>query len=63
MKSSSQVIIGDKVKFIYMKPINTGKNMWLQAQTQSQKLIQNAQIQDAEDMQDFFSIFTVRGYI
>ena len=34
-----------------MKPNDTGKKMWLRAQTASQKLKQNAQRYDADDMQ------------
>ena len=45
------MIICHKVKFMYMKPNNAGKPMWLLAQTANQKLKQSAQIQDADGMQ------------
>ena len=48
-----------------MKPNNAGKNRWLRAQTATQKLKRNAQIQDADGMQGFFLVIyrTVRGNV
>ena len=50
---------------MYIEPNNAGKNIWLRAQTASQKLKQNAQTQDADGMQDFFYVIndTVTGLI
>ena len=49
---------------MYMKLNNARKNMWLRAQTANQKFKQNAQIQDADGMQVFFSVIydSVRCY-
>ena len=38
---------------MYMKPINTGKNMWLRAQSANQNSKQNAQTEDADGMPEF----------
>ena len=38
---------------MYVKPNNSGKDMWLLAQTANQKLKQNAQTQDVDGMQAF----------
>ena len=50
---------------MYMKPINTGKNMWLRAQTANQILKQNAQTQDPDGKQAFFCVIydTFKGNI
>ena len=39
-----------------MKLNNAGKNMWLWIQTANKKLKQNAQTQDADDMQGVFCV-------
>ena len=40
-----------------MKPSNSGKDMWLQAQTANQKLKQNAPTQDADGMQALSALY------
>ena len=48
-----------------MKLNNTGRNMWLRAPTGNQKLKQNAQTQDVDGVQAFFSVIydAVKSYI
>ena len=41
---------------MYMEPNNASINLWLLAQTANQKMKQNSQIQDADDMQAFFCV-------
>ena len=50
---------------MYMKLNNTGKNMWLWAQTLNQNLKGNAQAQDADGWQAFFCVMydIFRGHI
>ena len=42
---------------MYMKPNKVGKNMWLPAQIAYQNLKQNAQTQDADGMQIFYTLY------